>query len=54
MPYSDEVVPFITLGNRQVLTDKQLVEMPWLKEFIARFPACFEYDLVQHMWVYAP
>jgi hypothetical protein len=34
-------VPFLKWGNRQVLTAQQLVEMPWLADFVRRFPRCF-------------
>jgi hypothetical protein len=44
-------VPFQMLGNRQVLTEKQAVELPWVGQFIASFPACFEYDLIRNIWV---
>lgn len=37
-------VPFVTVGNRQLLTVQQSVETPWVLEFIQRFPDCFEYD----------
>jgi len=47
-------VPFTKLGNRQVLLDSQIIEMPWLKEFIGRFPKCFERDHVYAVWVYYP
>jgi hypothetical protein len=41
--FENTEVPFITQGNRQILTEKQTIEMPWLKEFIECFPGCFEY-----------
>lgn len=41
-------VPFVLIGNKQALTDRQLLEQPWLRDFIARFPHCFERsDFVQ-------
>lgn len=52
--YVNEAVPFKTWGNRQVLTRKQVVEMPWLKEFIAQFPKCFEYDFSMDLYVFDP
>jgi hypothetical protein len=44
MVFETVEVPFKTLGNRRCLTDKQLTEFPWLKEFVARFPKSFERD----------
>lgn len=37
-------VPFTQVGNLQVLTARQVAEMPWLGEFITRFKDCFEFD----------
>jgi hypothetical protein len=45
-------VPFVTLGNRQVLTDRQITEQPWLKEFMARFPRCFSRDDQYFVYVF--
>jgi hypothetical protein len=47
-------VPFVTVGNRQVLTAMQVVESPWLGDFIRRFPTCFVPDLQGDRWVYYP
>jgi hypothetical protein len=52
MQVSDEVIPFQTWGNWQVLTEKQIKEMPWLLEFIKAFPNCFEYDFMNSIWVF--
>ena len=54
MSYINAEVPFHTIGNRQCLTDKQIVEMPWLQEFIDRFPKCFERDEVACLWIFYP
>jgi hypothetical protein len=37
-------VPFVKIGNRRALTDKQLCEDPELKALVDRFPKSFEYD----------
>ena len=37
-------VPFQRVGSRQVLTLQQIHELPWLLDFIGRFPSCFQYD----------
>lgn len=42
--FVDVEVPFITIGNHQVLTDLQVMNEPWLAEFIEMFANCFEYD----------
>jgi hypothetical protein len=52
--YETVAVPFITIGNKQVLTDSQLDEQPWLREFIERFRHCFEHDDVTQYWIFKP
>ncbi len=47
-------VPFLLRGNRQILTDLQIAEQPWIWEFIERFRNCFERDDYQRVWVYCP
>ena len=42
--FVDEVVPFVEVGGRRALTDKQLMEQPWLLDFMRRFSHCFERD----------
>lgn len=43
-------VPFQRVGNRQVLTLQQIHELPWLLDFIGRFPSCFQYDPAACSW----
>jgi hypothetical protein len=50
--YETIAVPFKMLGNRRCLTDQQLVELPWLKEFADRFPASFERDNERHVLLF--
>jgi hypothetical protein len=52
--YDNVAVPFITIGNRQVLTDELLAELPFFKEFLALFPDCFERVESLSLWVYWP
>lgn len=40
--YENAAVPFVLVGNKQALTDKQLAEQPWLSEFMQCFAHCFE------------
>ena len=47
-------VPFVTIGNRQVLTAMQVAESPWLGDFIRSFPKCFAPDHCLDCWVYYP
>jgi len=47
-------VPFVKIKNRQCLTDQQLAEMPWLKDFINKFPNCFEYDFEACVHIFYP
>lgn len=36
-------VPFVKVGNRRALTGLQLMQEPWLTDFVKRFPDSFEY-----------
>jgi hypothetical protein len=54
MKYETVAIPFKQWGNRQVLTRKQLVEEPWLEDFVKRFPNCFERSNLCDVWVYYP
>lgn len=42
MGYESVEIPFVNVGNRRGLTGQQIVEQPWLQEFIKRFPCSFE------------
>lgn len=52
--FESAVVPFQSWGNYSVLTDMQLIEMPWLREFIERFPICFERDERYSLFIFWP
>jgi putative NIF3 family GTP cyclohydrolase 1 type 2 len=54
MTYETIEVPFQTWGNRQYLTDLQLMENPELRDFVERFRECFERDDLRCIWIYAP
>lgn len=45
-------VPFVTVGNKQALTDTQIMNESWLGEFIARFPHCFERSEMMQCYYY--
>lgn len=45
-------VPFETVGNRRVITDLAIAEMPWLIDFIKQFPLCFERSAVACYWIF--
>lgn len=47
-------IPFLTVGNRQILTTLQCVQNDWIMEFIESFPRCFEYDVYRDCYVYYP
>jgi hypothetical protein len=47
-------VPLIKVGNKLVLTDQQLAEKPWLRQFVERYQNCFEYNHVLNYWVFYP
>ena len=43
--FVNSVVPFKMDGNKQYLTDYQVMCYPWLMQFINRFAGCFEHSL---------
>jgi hypothetical protein len=45
-------VDFVRIGNRQGLTDEQLVEHPHLERFFLRFRHCFERDPLACVWLF--
>jgi hypothetical protein len=47
-------IPFITMDNHQVLTDRQLRDEPYLADFVERFPRCFERDDIRNIWIFYP
>jgi hypothetical protein len=52
--YESGAVPFQAWGNYSVLTDEQLLELPWLRDFIDRFPSCFERNELNSLFVFWP
>ena len=54
MGYKTIAVPFRTKDNRQYLADEQLEEIPELKDFVGRFPKCFERDDNCCVWWFYP
>lgn len=52
--YENVAVPFQTRGNRQYLSDRQLVAMSWLVDFVNAFPNCFERDEFNQCYWYYP
>lgn len=52
--YENVSIPFRAWGNRQVLYEEIIHEKPWLRDFIAVFPNCFEYDQSRNLWVFYP
>lgn len=52
--FESVAVPFVTIGNRQCLTDKQLAEDPYLAEFVQRLRNCFERLDGWDLWIYTP
>ena len=51
MTYQTIAVPFKTAKDgREYLTELQLMEIPELRDFIERFPHCFERDPVAELW----
>lgn len=52
--YETVAVPFLTIGNHQALTRKQLDDHPWLKDFVERFRHCFREDDYRQLLIYEP
>jgi hypothetical protein len=44
-------IPFVQVGNRRGLTDRQIAELPWLAEFVARYRDRFEHDPNLNVWI---
>jgi hypothetical protein len=40
--YESVEVPFQIIDGKKVLTARQVTELPYLQDFIKRFPTCFE------------
>jgi hypothetical protein len=51
VPESVEV-PFVKIGDRRGLTALQVREMPWLADFIKRFPDSFEPSVTMDVWLF--
>ena len=48
-------VPFQRMGNRRFLTDLQLMQNPYLEDFVKRFSDSFERDaLLGVLWFIEP
>lgn len=47
-------VPFQTWGNRQVITRRAIEAQPWIAEFVAAFPKCFEADFLNDVMIFYP
>ena len=48
-------VPFTKVGNRCCLTGIQLMNEPWLQDFIDQFPHCFRIDpYMDILWFEVP
>jgi hypothetical protein len=45
-------VPFVAIGNRRCLTAQQLMEFPWLADFVQRFPTSFEHGGKADVYVF--
>ena len=50
----DVAVPFITCGNRQYLSCLDIERNPELKDFVNRFPKCFEYSINMDALLFYP
>jgi hypothetical protein len=53
--YETIAIPFNnTPDGQQYLTEHQLMEIPELRDFIERFPHCFEHDPMMDVWWFFP
>ena len=48
------IVPFQPIGNRKFLSGLQLVTHPWLRDFVERYPNCFEPSAYGDFFEYFP
>lgn len=42
MSFKDAEIPFVKIGNRRGLTHEQIMNYPWISDFVQRFRTCFE------------
>lgn len=52
MKFVSANVPFISVGNRRVLTDQQLAADANLAAFVEGFPGSFERNESLQVWIY--
>lgn len=45
-------VPFVYAGNRRALTDQQLADDPYLRQFVETFAGAFERDDDRQLWLF--
>lgn len=50
--YEDIPIPFMQIGNRRCLTELQRMELPYIAEFIAAFPQCFEFEPLRGVHIF--
>ena len=50
--FTDEEVPFKRINNHQALTDRQVMELPRLMDFMRAFSHCFERDEVRQCYYF--
>lgn len=49
--YQDVAIPFVQFGNRRALTDAQIENMPWVRDFFEMFRHCFERNECACVWL---
>lgn len=47
-------IPFQMMDGRQVLTGLQMMQEPWLGDFVKKFPDCFEFPWDRDIAIYYP
>ena len=52
--FENVAIPFKMWGNRQILTGLQMVQYPWIADFVKRFPACFEQCTYRDIVIFYP
>jgi hypothetical protein len=51
--FTSVAIPFITLPDgTRILTDQQIEQEPYLLDFIARFPHCFERSHMAQFYIF--
>jgi hypothetical protein len=54
MKYETVEIPFEDWNGFQVITDRDYVDKPYVKDFVDRFKHLFQHHELLNVWVYFP